>query len=170
MHVVQSTPAASKMATYRQLHEQMSALFVGERNGLANAANMSALLYEALPNLNWVGFYFLEGRELVLGPFQGKVACVRIALGQGVCGTAAERRETVIVPDVHAFPGHIACDAVSRSEIVVPLIQNGRLLGVLDLDSPQLARFDHEDRAGLIAAVDLLLLNTDFTRVADTVA
>jgi len=169
MHVVQSTPA-SKMATYRQLREQMSALFVGERDGLANAANMSALLYEALPNLNWVGFYFVEGRELVLGPFQGKVACVRIALGQGVCGTAAERRETVIVPDVHAFPGHIACDAVSRSEIVVPLIQNGRLLGVLDLDSPQLARFDHEDRSGLIAAVDLLLLHSDFTRIADTVA
>jgi len=170
MHVVQSTPAASKMATYRQLHEQMSALFVGERNGLANAANMSALLYEALPNLNWVGFYFLEGRELVLGPFQGKVACVRIALGQGVCGTAAEGRETVVVPDVHAFPGHIACDAASRSEIVVPLIQNGRLLGVLDLDSPQLARFDHEDRAGLITAVDLLLLHTDFTRIADAAA
>jgi L-methionine (R)-S-oxide reductase len=159
--------AASKMETYRQLHEQMSALFVGERNGLANAANMSALLYEALPNLNWVGFYFVEGRELVLGPFQGKVACVRIALGQGVCGTAAERRETVIVPDVHAFPGHIACDAASRSEIVVPLIQNGRLLGVLDLDSPQLARFDHEDRSGLIAAVDLLLLHSDFTRIVD---
>jgi GAF domain-containing protein len=168
MHVVQSTPAVSKMAAYRQLHEQMSALFAGERNGLANAANMSALLYEALPNLNWVGFYFVEGRELVLGPFQGKVACVRIALGQGVCGTAAERRETVIVPDVHAFPGHIACDAASRSEIVVPLIQNGRLLGVLDLDSPQLARFDHEDRSGLIAAVDLLLLHTDFTRIAGT--
>jgi L-methionine (R)-S-oxide reductase len=165
-----STPAASKMATYQQLHRQMSALFVGERNGLANTANMSALLYEALPNLNWVGFYFLEGRELVLGPFQGKVACVRIALGQGVCGTAAERRETVIVADVHAFPGHIACDAASRSEIVVPLIQNGRLLGVLDLDSPQLARFDHEDRSGLIAAVDLLLLHTDFTRIADTIA
>ena len=155
------------MATYRQLHEQMSALFAGERNGLANAANMSALLYEALPNVNWVGFYFVEGRELVLGPFQGKVACVRIALGQGVCGTAAERRETVIVPDVHAFPGHIACDAASRSEIVVPLIQNGRLLGVLDLDSPQLARFDHEDRSGLIAAVDLLLLHSDFTRIAN---
>jgi L-methionine (R)-S-oxide reductase len=155
------------MATYRQLHEQMSALFAGERNGLANAANMSALLYEALPNVNWVGFYFVQGRELVLGPFQGKVACVRIALGQGVCGTAAERRETVIVPDVHAFPGHIACDAASRSEIVVPLIQNGRLLGVLDLDSPQLARFDHEDRSGLIAAVDLLLLHSDFTRIAN---
>ena len=170
MHVVQSTPAASKMATYRQLHEQMSALFVGERNGLANAANTSALLYEALPNLNWVGFYFVEGRELVLGPFQGKVACVRIALGQGVCGTAAERRETVIVPDVHAFPGHIACDAASRSEIVVPLIQSGRLLGVLDLDSPLLARFDDDDLAGLTAAVDLLLQHTDLARIVPAVS
>src|SRR5216684_6070664 len=167
MHVAQSSAAASKAATYRQLHDQMGALFAGERNGLANAANTSALLYETLPDLNWVGFYFLQGRELVLGPFQGKVACVRIRLGQGVCGTAAERRETIIVPDVHAFPGHIACDTASRSEIVVPLIQNGRLLGVLDLDSPQLARFDHDDRAGLIAAVDLLLQHTDFTRIAD---
>jgi L-methionine (R)-S-oxide reductase len=169
MHVVQSTPGASKMAAYRQLHEQMSALFAGEPNGLANAANMSALLYEALPDVNWVGFYFLQERELVLGPFQGKVACVRIALGQGVCGTAAERRETVIVADVHEFPGHIACDAVSRSEIVVPLIQTGRLLGVLDLDSPQFARFDHEDRTGLIAAVELLLQHSDFTRIVDAV-
>jgi len=170
MHVVQSAAAVSKTATYRQLHEQMSALFVGERNGLANAANMSALLYETLPTLNWAGFYFLQGRELVLGPFQGKVACVRIALGQGVCGTAAERREIVIVPDVHEFPGHIACDSASRSEIVVPLIQNERLLGVLDLDSPQLARFDHEDGAGLMAAVDLLLLHSDFNRITDAVA
>jgi GAF domain-containing protein len=126
---------------------------------------MSALIYETLPDLNWAGFYFLQGRELVLGPFQGKVACVRIALGQGVCGTAAERRETVLVADVHAFPGHIACDAASRSEIVVPLIQNRRLLGVLDIDSPLLARFDHEDRAGLTAAVDLLLQQTDLTRI-----
>jgi GAF domain-containing protein len=170
MHIGQITAAVSKTDTYRQLHEQMSALFVGERDGLANAANMAALLYEALPDLNWVGFYFLRGRELVLGPFQGKVACVRIALGQGVCGTAAERRETVVVPDVHAFPGHIACDAASRSEIVVPLIQDGQLLGVLDLDSPQLDRFDHEDRAGLVGAVDLLLLRTDFTRIVDVVA
>src|SRR5882757_2171797 len=170
MHIIQSTTANSKAAIYRQLHEQLSALFVGERDGLATTANMSALIYETLPDLNWAGFYFLQGRELVLGPFQGKVACVRIALGQGVCGTAAERREAVVVADVHAFPGHIACDAASRSEIVVPLIQNGRLLGVLDLDSPQLARFDHEDRSGLMAAVDLLLLHADFTRIADTVA
>ena len=170
MHIIQSTTANSKAAIYRQLHDQLSALLVGERDGLANTANMSALIFETLPDLNWAGFYFLQGRELVLGPFQGKVACVRIALGFGVCGTAALRRETVIVPDVHAFPGHIACDAASRSEIVVPLVQNGRLLGVLDLDSPQLARFDHDDSAGLIAAVDLLLQHTDFTRIADAVA
>jgi L-methionine (R)-S-oxide reductase len=166
MYIAQST-AASKTTVYRHVHEQMNALFAGERDGLANAANTSALLYAALPGLNWAGFYFLQGRELVLGPFQGQVACVRIALGQGVCGTAAERRETVIVPDVHAFPGHIACDAASRSEIVVPLIQYGRLLGVLDLDSPQLARFDDEDRTGLIGAVDLLLLHSDFARILD---
>ncbi len=107
----------------------------------ANAANLSALLYQTLPDLNWAGFYFLQGRELVLGPFQGKVACVRIALGQGVCGTAAERRDTVVVHDVHEFPGHIACDAASRSEIVVPLLRDGRLFGVLDLDSPRVGRF-----------------------------
>jgi len=166
MHIIQSTTANSKAAIYRQLHEQLSALFVGERDGLANTANMSALIYETLPDLNWAGFYFLQGRELVLGPFQGKVACVRIALGQGVCGTAAERREAVVVADVHAFPGHIACDAASRSEIVVPLIQNGRLLGVLDLDSPLLARFDHDDLAGLTAAVDLLLQHTNLTRIS----
>src|ERR1700675_4294315 len=145
MHIAKSTADLSKSAAYRALQGQLTALFVGERNGLANSANMSALIYETLPDLNWAGFYFLQGRELVLGPFQGKVACVRIALGQGVCGTAAERRETVVVADVHEFPGHIACDAASRSEIVVPLIQYGRLLGVLDLDSPLLARFDHDD-------------------------
>src|ERR1700736_221449 len=142
MHTVQSIADGSKAAVYRQLHEHMSALFADERSGLANAANMSALLYEALPNLNWVGFYFVEGRELVLGPFQGKVACVRIALGQGVCGTAAARRETLVVADVHSFPGHIACDAASNSEIVVPLVKDGYLWGVLDLDSPTLNRFD----------------------------
>src|ERR1700733_10739092 len=153
-----------KTVGYRELHGQLAALFAGERNGLANAANLSALLYEALPNVNWVGFYFVQGRELVLGPFQGKVACVRIALGQGVCGTAAEHRETVIVPDVHAFPGHIACDVASRSEIVIPLIQDGRLLGVLDIDSPQIARFYEEDGAGLNAAAALLVQSSDLDR------
>jgi GAF domain-containing protein len=158
---VTSTTELPKSAAYREVQGQLTALFAGERNGLANAANMTALLYEALPDLNWVGFYFLQGGELVLGPFQGKVACVRIAMGRGVCGTAAERRETVIVQDVNAFPGHIACDAASRSEVVVPLIQNGRLLGVLDLDSPQPARFDDEDGIGLNAAVAALLAASD---------
>jgi L-methionine (R)-S-oxide reductase len=164
MRIAKSTAEVSKAAAYRELQAQLSALFVGERNGLANSANMSALLFEALPNLNWAGFYFLQERELVLGPFQGKVACVRIALGQGVCGTAAERRETVIVADVNAFPGHIACDSASRSEIVVPLIQNGRLLGVLDLDSSQQSRFDQEDGVGLNAAAAILLQCSDFGR------
>src|SRR5580698_331841 len=154
MHEVKSEAHLSKGTQYRELTAQLAALFVGERHGLANAANMSALLYQSIPALNWVGFYFLQGGELVLGPFQGKVACTRIAMGRGVCGTAAARRETLIVADVHAFPGHIACDSASESEIVVPLLQNGRLLGVLDVDSPELARFDHEDRDGLQEAVD----------------
>ena len=157
MHVVKSDPSLSKAAAYREVNAQLAGLFSGERNGLANSANMCALLYHMLPDVNWVGFYFLHGAELVLGPFQGKVACVRIAVGRGVCGTAAERREILVVPDVHEFPGHIACDAASRSEIVLPLIQHGRLLGVLDLDSPNLARFDDEDRDGLQASVELLL-------------
>jgi GAF domain-containing protein len=167
MHVVKPTAQLPKAAAYRELQQQLAGLFAGERNGLANAANMSALLYEALPDLNWAGFYLLQQRELVLGPFQGKVACVRIALGRGVCGTAAERRETLIVPDVNAFPGHIACDAASRSEIVVPMIKGGRLLGVLDIDSPQLARFDQEDGAGLTAAVALLVQSSDWDRFVD---
>ena len=153
--------AVAKAEAYRELLGQLAALFAGERDGIANAANMSALLFAALPNVNWAGFYFLREHELVLGPFQGKVACVRIPLGRGVCGTAAERRETVIVADVNAFPGHIACDAASRSEIVVPLIQHGQLKGVLDLDSAELARFDAQDREGLNAAADLLLQSSD---------
>jgi GAF domain-containing protein len=162
MHVANFTAALPKAALYHELQAQLGAVFSGERDGLANAANMTALLYEALPDLNWAGFYFLKGRELVLGPFQGKIACVRIALGRGVCGTAAERRETTIVADVHAFPGHIACDSASRSEIVIPLIQGGQLLGVLDLDSPQLARFDDVDGVGLNAAAALLVGSSDF--------
>jgi GAF domain-containing protein len=161
MHAVKSTAELSKPAAYRELQGQLTALLAGERDALANCANMCALLYEAVPNLNWAGFYFLQGRELVLGPFQGKVACVRIALGQGVCGTAAARRETLIVPDVDAFPGHIACDAASRSEIVVPLIQDGQLLGVLDLDSSQLNRFDQDDSQGLNGIVAILLQSCD---------
>lgn len=144
------TPAAgSKTEQYAILLEQARAVFSGEPDPIANAANLAALLYHGLPQLNWAGFYLYDGSELVLGPFQGKVACVRIAIGRGVCGTAAQKRETLVVPDVELFPGHIACDAASRSEIVVPLLLGERLLGVLDLDSPVAERFDAADRAGL---------------------
>lgn len=141
--------AADKPTAYALIAEQANALFAGERDAIANAANLAALLWHGLPDLNWAGFYLFDGRELVLGPFQGKVACVRIALGRGVCGAAATRGLTQIVEDVHQFPGHIACDAASQSEIVVPLLRGGRLVGVLDLDSPRIARFDDEDRHGL---------------------
>jgi L-methionine (R)-S-oxide reductase len=167
MQGANSDASHSKAALYRDLNTRVAALFAGERSGLANAANLCALLHQDLPDLNWVGFYFLQAGELVLGPFQGKVACVRIAVGRGVCGTAAQRIETLVVSDVHAFPGHIACDQASASEIVVPLVQAGRLLGVLDLDSPRLARFDGEDAAGLEAAVELLLRCSEFGRVVD---
>lgn len=152
----------NKLEAHALLLSQLASVVAGERNGLANAANMAALLYQLLPDLNWAGFYFIDGHELVLGPFQGKVACVRIGVGRGVCGTAAAKRETVVVPDVDAFRGHIACDAASRSEIVIPLIQNGRLIGVLDLDSPKPARFGEEDATALGAAVAVLLGGSDF--------
>jgi L-methionine (R)-S-oxide reductase len=167
MHDIKSDSSLSKAGTYREIGVQLSGLFSGERNGLANTANMCALLYQMLANVNWAGFYFLHGGELVLGPFQGKVACVRIPLGRGVCGTAAARREVLVVPDVNEFPGHIACDAASRSEIVVPLLKNGRLLGVLDLDSPNISRFDHEDRNGLEAATNLLLQSSELDTLYD---
>jgi L-methionine (R)-S-oxide reductase len=141
-------PAGSKAALYPELSRELDALLTGETDATANAANAAAAIYHALPRLNWAGFYFLRDDTLVLGPFQGRPACVRIALGAGVCGTAALERRSVLVPDVDAFPGHIACDSASRSELVVPLIGMGRLLGVLDLDSPDLARFDAEDQAG----------------------
>ncbi len=124
---------------------QASALFDGERDPIANAANLSALIFGSFPDLNWAGFYFVRGDELVLGPFQGKTACVRIARGRGVCGTAWEKRETLVVPDVHAFPGHIACDSASNSEVVVPLVSREGVLGVLDVDSPVHDRFGSED-------------------------
>jgi L-methionine (R)-S-oxide reductase len=144
-----------KPAAYAELAKQLEALLHGESDFIANAANTAALLWHTLPDLNWAGVYRLVDGQLVLGPFQGRPACVRIPLGRGVCGTAARQRQTVLVPDVHAFPGHIACDAASRSEIVVPLLREGRLLGVLDLDSPRPARFDAADQAGLerIAAI-----------------
>ncbi|MFB8282004.1 GAF domain-containing protein [Nocardia colli] len=134
---------------YQQLVAQAEALVTGEHDRVANAANLSSLVFHALPELNWVGFYFYDGHELVVGPFQGQPACVRIAIGKGVCGTAAQTRETQLVPDVHAFPGHIACDAQTRSEVVIPLVHNGELVGVFDLDSPKPDRFDDIDRAGL---------------------
>ena len=139
----------AKADQYAELAEQAESLLAGERDLIANAANFAALVWHALPSINWCGFYFFDGTELVVGPFQGKPACVRIAIGKGVCGTAAATRETQVVRDVHAFPGHIACDAASRSEIVVPLFEGERLLGVWDVDSPDVARFDDEDRAGM---------------------
>jgi GAF domain-containing protein len=148
-HAVRSYAFANKAADYAALAQELAGLLSGERDLIANAANTSALLYDALPDLNWAGFYFLKEGELVVGPFQGKPACVRIAVGRGVCGTAAAERRTLVVPDVHAFAGHIACDIATRSEIVTPLIAGTRLIGVLDLDSPRPERFDAEDAQGL---------------------
>jgi GAF domain-containing protein len=145
-----------KPELYRDLLAALDALTAGEPDAVANMANAAALLWDWLPDLNWAGFYRLVDGDLVLGPFQGKPACIRIPLGQGVCGTAAASRETQVVPDVHAFPGHIACDAASRSELVVPIVKAGRLLGVLDLDSPIPARFDAADAAGCEAVAALL--------------
>lgn len=160
--------AASKITTqdkaefYREMTDQLKGLLHGERDTIANAANLSALIFDLVPDLNWAGFYFLKSEdELVLGPFQGKVACVRIAVGKGVCGTAVAEKRTMLVKDVHAFPGHIACDAASRSELVVPLIKDGKVLGVLDLDSPLAGRFDTEDQAGFEALVAIFLQASD---------
>ena len=144
-----STLTGSKTEQYDQLAEQARGLLHGERDRVANAANLSALVFHSLPDLNWVGFYFWDGAELVVGPFQGRPACVRIALGRGVCGTAAATRQTQRVADVDAFPGHIACDSASRSELVVPLYRGEELLGVFDFDSPRTARFDEDDQRGL---------------------
>ncbi|WNH49265.1 MULTISPECIES: GAF domain-containing protein [Stenotrophomonas] len=150
-----TTLTGSKPEQYGQLLAQARALVHGERDRIANAANLSALVYHALPQLNWVGFYFYDGTELVVGPFQGLPACVRIPLSKGVCGAAATQRVTQRIEDVDAFPGHIACDSASRSELVVPLFKGDTLVGVFDLDSPVLSRFDADDQAGLeaIAAV-----------------
>src|SRR6266404_7251298 len=141
--------ARSKGELYDQLASQFSSLLAGERDLIANAANFSSLIFHSLPDLNWAGFYFAKDGELVLGPFQGRPACVRIKIGQGVCGAGAAKCETVIVPNVHEFPGHIACDSASNSEIVVPLMKESRLIGVLDLDSPLIGRFDADDADGL---------------------
>jgi len=148
--------AGSKSELYRELTTALDSLTADEPDPIANMANAAALLWEFLPDLNWAGFYRNLGGELVLGPFQGKVACIRIPFGKGVCGTAAAERETQLVEDVNAFSGHIACDSASRSELVVPIVHQGELIGVLDLDSPSLARFDHGDAAGCEALVALL--------------
>ena len=156
---------ADKTTGYQALVKQLCALLHGESDFTANCANTAALLWHTLPDLNWVGFYRLVGDQLVLGPFQGKPACVRIVLGKGVCGTAAATRKTVLVPDVEKFPGHIACDAASRSEIVVPLLKDGKLLGVLDLDSPKLNRFDAADQAGFEKLVAVLLASLEMSKL-----
>jgi L-methionine (R)-S-oxide reductase len=155
----QSGLSGSKAEQYAQLLQQAEALMHGEADRTANAANLSALVFHALPDLNWTGFYFFDGRELVVGPFQGRPACVRIALGRGVCGTAAAQRQTQRIADVEAFPGHIPCDAASRSELVVPLYRGDELIGVFDLDSPVLDRFDEHDQRGL-EAIAAAFINT----------
>ena len=147
---------SSKAELYRDLHAALGALTEGESDAIANMANAAALIWQYLPDLNWAGFYRNVGGELVVGPFLGKPACIRIAFGDGVCGAGAATLQTQLVEDVHAFPGHIACDAASRSELVVPIVHDGRLIGVLDLDSPTPARFDAEDTAGCEALVALL--------------
>ena len=181
MFALQSAPAGTKSERYSELLGQARALLAGERDRTANAANLAALIFHSLPELNWAGFYFMKGGELVLGPFQGKPACVRIAVGGGVCGTVARDRNTIVVPDVHAFPGHIACDLASNSEIVVPILDSRRslpssaligggndnlrrddtLVGVLDLDSPLKNRFDADDARALEALVALFVESTD---------
>lgn len=142
---------------YKELAHSLENLLGNEKNSIANMANMASLLYFSLPNINWSGFYLFDGNELVLGPFHGKPACIRIPIGRGVCGTSAEKRETVIVKNVHEFPGHIACDADSNSEIVLPIVIDGQLFGVLDIDSPMLNRFDEEDSHGLEALIRMFM-------------
>lgn len=157
MHAPASLPSSNKAELYRTLKEQIHALVDGEPDPVANMANCAALIFHSISRLNWAGFYLLKGEELVLGPFQGQPACIRIPLGKGVCGTAAKTRTTIRVPDVTKFPGHIACDTNSRSEIVVPLVnEDGNLIGVLDIDSPELNRFDADDQIGIEAIVVIM--------------
>ncbi|MGJ7037511.1 GAF domain-containing protein [Shinella sp. BE166] len=163
MHDIRKIEATDKLSFYRDLIAQAEGLLHGERDAIANAANLSALIYDAVADLNWAGFYFLKSAdELVLGPFQGKVACVRIPVGKGVCGSAVAEARSQLLPDVHAFPGHIACDAASRAELVVPLARDGRIFGVLDLDSPLPGRFTEEDQAGFEALAALYVNASDF--------
>lgn len=149
--------AGNSLEQYAMLGKQLDALLEGEKNQIANLSNASALLNQFLDRINWVGFYLMENGELVLGPFQGLPACVRIPVGRGVCGTTVAKQETMVVADVHSFPGHIACDAASQSEIVIPLIKNGEVIGVLDIDSPEMNRFSSEDQAGLEGFVQILM-------------
>ena len=161
MFATARSPSRPKAALYEELRELAGALFEGERDFLANSANLAALVFHSLPDLNWAGFYWRRGDELVLGPFQGKPACIRIPLGKGVCGTAAAEGRSIVVPDVNAFAGHIACDCASRSELVVPVMREGKAVGVLDLDSPRLARFGEEDARGLETIVRDFVAATD---------
>lgn len=159
--MIDLSEAGSGLHGYELLAAQLQALLSGERDFIANAAQFSAFLYSQIEDLNWAGFYLNKDEELVLGPFQGQVACVRIAFGRGVCGAAAQSRQTQRVEDVHAFPGHIACDSASNSELVVPLIKDGRLIGVLDLDSPRLKRFGEVDQAGIERLAEIFLQASD---------
>jgi len=161
MFALQAVRGASQAELHAQLLEQARALLAGERDFTANAANLASLVFHTLPDLNWAGFYWMKQGELVLGPFQGKPACVRIGMGRGVCGTAARDRRSVVVPDVNAFPGHIACDSASASEVVVPVIAGPRVLGVLDVDSPLRGRFDDADARALEELVRIFLEATD---------
>ncbi|MBV1775176.1 GAF domain-containing protein [Burkholderiaceae bacterium DAT-1] len=161
-----TTADASLTPDYTTLLNQLDSLLAGERDFIANAAQFSAFVYQTFDGLNWAGFYFARGEELVLGPFQGKVACVRIPFGRGVCGTTAVKRETIVVKDVHAFPGHIACDSASNSEIVIPVIKDGVLIGVFDIDSPLIDRFSDADKVALEAMVEKFVAGTD-VRVID---
>jgi L-methionine (R)-S-oxide reductase len=156
MYAFATSGSGDKPSCYRDLHAAIEAVTADEPDGIANMANAAALLWEWLPALNWAGFYRMVDGELVLGPFQGKAACIRIAVGRGVCGAAAASAQTQVVADVHAFPGHIACDAASRSELVVPIVRDGRVIAVIDLDSPERARFDADDAAGIEAIARLL--------------
>ncbi len=157
MHSLTIDSSLAKPALYDQIVQEAAALIQGETDLIANLANVSSLLYHSLPDVNWAGFYLLKGDVLVVGPFQGRPACVRIAIGKGVCGTAAAKRQTIVVPNVHEFAGHIACDSASNSEIVVPIVKAGSLIGVLDIDSPKRERFDDEDRRGLERVVQALV-------------
>lgn len=161
MFDVNSQTSTTKAECYKNINSQLQHLLEGERDLIANASNAAALLFHMLPEVNWAGFYFNRHGELVLGPFQGKPACVRIAIGKGVCGTCAQKKETIVVQNVHEFPGHIACDSASNSEIVLPIIKFNRLIGLLDIDSPVPGRFDHEDKAGLETFVKIFSEHTN---------